>query len=409
MKGLFWLLASAALASLVALSLTDFQGNVVFLVPPWRVDMSLAAFGFASLALFLLLYAALQVARRVLRIPSLAAAYRERSKRARARSALAKSVVDLSAGRFSRALQGAQIALSDDTLQSAARLIAAQAAHKLNDSDKRDSFLQPLLSDAKPELREAAELTLAQAALDDHDPTRAAETLARMTGGPARRVHALRLKLQAARLNGDAPEVLRIAHLLEKHHDMSAEVATALGEQAALLLLAAARHDVERLGLAFMRLDSRWRHCPKVAIEAARLFADHQALPRARAALLDAISAISGNRDAPTHELHLSALYAALSEHTKGIDAAFLQKLETWRKAAPKDAGLALLAGRACVQLELWGKARQFLVEAVSLAAAADAVNSSYARAALVTHAKLEEQLGEAAKAAELYKKAALR
>ena len=408
MKGLFWLLASAALATLVALTLTDLYGNIVVFVPPYRVDMSLAGFALAMLLLFILLYAGLQFVRRILQVPELAAAYRERSKRARARAALAKSVVDLSAGRFSRALQGAQAAIGDDALTAAARLVAAQAAHKLNDTEKRDAYLQPLLDDAKPELREAAELTLAQAALDDHEPERAAETLARMTSGPARRVQALRLKLQASRQTGDTAEVLRITHLLEKHHDISADAANALGESAARELLNNARHDAERLGQAFSKLEPRWRKRPAVAIEAARLFASVAALPRAREALLDALAANENRKDNANHHANdnsseSSRLRQALAAHTHGIDTNFLSKVEQWRKAEPRDDALALLAGSACSELELWGKARQFLAQA------ADSANAPIAKTALVKLAVLEEQLGEGNKAAALFKRAALK
>jgi HemY protein len=214
----------------------------------------------------------------------------------------------------------------------------------------------------------------------------------------ARRVQALRLKLQASRQTGDTAEVLRITHLLEKHHDMSAAAANAIGEQAARELLNHARHDAERLGLAFTKLEPRWRSRPAVAIEAAKLFAAVRATPRAREALLDALaSAANANVDAS------ALLHQALARHTEGVDTAFLARVEQWRKAEPRNESLALLAGCACAELELWGKARQFLGEA------AESSDARLAHVALVRLAKLEEHLGEASKAAGLFRAAALK
>lgn len=391
MRGLFWLLALSGLAVLAALVLREFQGNVVFLVPPWRVDVSLAGFIVVAVLAFALVHALLRVLALLLNMPAMAAAYRERRKRDQAGELFSRAVVDLSSGRFSRALQAATEAAQEPAQRPAALLVAAQAAHGLHDRTRRDELLAQVQQDSG--LKEAALLAAAQSALDDREPRRALEALERLSSGPARRVQALRLKLQAARYCGATSEVLRITHLLEKHHDLSAEAATVLAERAALDQLAVARHDVERLRAAWLQLDGRWQGRPRVAIAAAQYFAALGFPRQARDLLGDAVDALPADERDP--------LWQTMSRWTPGVDSAFLARAERWLAQSPRSAAAALLAGAACVELELWGKARQFLAGAQSAADGAVA-----ARAAWLL-ATVEERLGNADAAYRGYKQAA--
>ncbi|MDE2046869.1 MAG: heme biosynthesis protein HemY [Betaproteobacteria bacterium] len=390
MRGLFWLLALSGAAVLAALVLRDFQGNVVFLVPPYRVDVSLAGFIVAVLLAFALVHALLRVVAVLLNMPAMAAAYRERRRREQASALFARAVVDLSAGRFTRALQAASEATRDPEQRPAALLVAAQAAHGLHDRPRRDALLAQ--AEEHGNLKEAALLASAQSALDDREPRRALQVLERLGSGAGRRVQALRLKLQAARHAGATAEVLRITHLLEKHHDLSAEAASALAERAALDQLAAARHDADRLRHVWLKLDARWQLRPRVAIAAAGHFAALGLHRPARELLIDTIDAT------PADDREL--LWAALAGLLQGVDSAFLARAERWTVQAPRSAAAALVAGAACVRLELWGKARQFL------SSAQNGERQVAARASWELGA-VEERLGNAEAAARAYKQAA--
>jgi HemY protein len=390
MRGLFWVLALAGLAVLAALLLREFQGNVVFLVPPYRIELSLAAFVLVTLLAFGLAHALLRVLAVLTNMPAMAAAYRDRRRREQAAAQFNKAVIDLQSGRFTRALQAATDASRDPQQRSAALLIAAQAAHGLKDRARRDGLLAQAEQDAA--VREAALLAAAQMALDDREPQRAVEVLERLGSGPARRVQALRLKLEAARRAGHTAEVLRITHLLEKHHDLPAEAAAALGERAALEQLAQARHDRDRLHQAWRRLDARWQARPRVAIAAAR---HHAALGHGRTArdlLCEAIDAAAPDDREP--------LWEALALLLRDVDSAFLARAERWAAQAPRSAAAALVCGAACAQLELWGKARQYLRQAQAAGGKAAAL----AAAAL---ADVEERLGDRDAAYRHYRTAA--
>jgi HemY protein len=395
-RGLAWVLGLAAAAVLLALVLQEFHGNVVFMLPPYRVDMSLAAFLLAVAAVFVLLYAALKLIGVVTQLPVLAAEFRKRRQHDENRDALVAAVVDLASGRFSRALQAATRAKAQPELKDAALLIGAQAAHRLRDRVRRDEALK--LAEDTARLKEAAVLTAAQAALDDRDPQAALAALNRLDSGPARRVQALRLKLQAARLAGRNDEVLRIAPMLQKHHDLSPDAAQALAEQAALDQLHDARHDLDQLQRSWQRIAQKMggpsRAKPRLAIAASQHFAALSASADARRVLTVAIDASAPAERRP--------LFIALAEVLSGADSTFLAQLERWHKESPRDEAAALLAGVACRQMELWGKARQYL------AVAMHSDDAHLHQPATLALAQLEDQLGNHEAAQPLYKKAAL-
>jgi HemY protein len=411
MRLLFWLLSIAAAATLAALLLREFSGNVVLLVPPYRVDMSIAAFVLALLVLFALLGVAYTVLAALWRLPRAAAAYRRESQQARSRAALARAVVELAAGRFSRALQAAELARGDADLRAAALLVALQAAHRLRDRERRDAiqtagheFAQA--TQASPEFREALRMIAANAALEEQNPAAALEQLNQLGSGAARRVQALRLKLAAARQGGAADEVLRIAHLLEKHHDLPAEAALAIKEQAALQALSDARWDSDKLKARLGSLEAELRLRPRVATSAADWLAAAGMRSGARELLASAIDAALAKVEAaqttgegPTP---VRPLAIALLRHLDVLDTAMLSRIETWqRQFGAADAALGLLLGAGCRRMELWGKARQ------ALGAAAQSSDPAIASRAEYELALLARDLGETETAQAHFERAA--
>jgi HemY protein len=429
LKGLLWVIGLATLAVLAALVLQDFHGNVVVLVPPYRADMALAAFALALLLLFAALMGLLKLLSSLLSLPKLAAQYRAKRAEDHARNSLALAVVELAAGRFTRAYSAARAAAQAAALAPAANLLAAQAAHRLNNTEQRDALLVQSLQD--PQLKEAALLTAAQAALDDRNPLKAREVLSQLSSGPARRVQSLRLKLDAARGASDHSEVIRIVQLLHKHGDLSPVAARALAEHAALAKLDAAQHDIDKLRFAWRELEQSSSKSggknaalittfnPNLVAAAAEHFAALDGVPRARDIVCEAIEiAPADDREA------LFATLAPLLQSEPAIDSALLSRLERWRAAHPRSAAAALAAGAACMQQELWGKARLFLQDSVRLdtrtVSPAD-LYSAYSQAdakapareigvqgkrACVLLAALEERVGESSKALAWYRQA---
>ena len=83
MRSLLWLLAVfAAAVALVMLGRVD-AGYVLFIYPPYRVEVSMLFFAVALVAGFLLLYAAFRLLGHAVSLPAYVRAYRARRRRER--------------------------------------------------------------------------------------------------------------------------------------------------------------------------------------------------------------------------------------------------------------------------------------------------------------------------------------
>jgi HemY protein len=96
------------------------------------------------------------------------------------------------------------------------------------------------------------------------------------------------------------------------------------------------------------------------------------------------------------------ALVQALQASLSGLDAQWLARFEAAHQLQPNDAQLQYLAGMACRERQLWGKAQQHLSKA-----APALEDSGLARTAWRTLAELAEQSGDEALAIQAWKRAA--
>src|SRR3970040_993380 len=103
MKSLFWLLAVfAAAVAFVLLGRID-AGYVLFVFPPYRVELSMLLFAIAALVASLACYAVLRLLGHALSLPALVRAFRARRRRERALEALAAGLQAYYEGRYARA------------------------------------------------------------------------------------------------------------------------------------------------------------------------------------------------------------------------------------------------------------------------------------------------------------------
>ena len=141
MRGLIWLTLLFAVAAGFAVLATFNHGQVVMLVPPYRVDVSLNLFVLAMLALFVALYVIIRVLRNIYKMPERVAAYRNRQRSRRANIALRDAVANLFAGRYTRAEKAAREAAEQDDNRGVAAIIGARAAHRMREFARRDAWL----------------------------------------------------------------------------------------------------------------------------------------------------------------------------------------------------------------------------------------------------------------------------
>lgn len=423
MRAALWLLALFGVAVAAALFAGNNQGTVTLFWPPYRVDLSLNMVVLALALGFATLYAALRALAALLELPHEARHWRLQQKERAMHAALLDALTQLLAGRFLRSRKAAMAALEQENalteagapaphgaqLRALAHMVAAETSHALQDRTHRENHLQQALDAAAlrraahaQELREGAQMRAARWSLDDRDADAALERLASLPQGATRRTLALRIRLKATRLAGRTREALDTARLLGKHRAFSADAAQSIVRGLAMELINGA-HDPSQLQATWLSFEATDRAMPELAIHAAqRLARLGGSAQQVRQWLLPVWQQMVDQPDALS-DLHALKLISALEAGLDDIDAAWLARIEAAQQANPRDPRLQYLAGMACLQRQLWGKAQQLLAQAAPQLRDAPLRRSAWQRLA-----ELAEQRGDTPAAAQAWKNAAL-
>lgn len=394
MRSLLWLLAVfAAAVAVVLLGRVD-AGYVLFVYPPYRVEVSMLFFAIAAAASFLLLYAALRLLGHAVSLPAYVRAYRARRRRERAHAALAGALQAYYEGRYAKVEKEAGLAFESGPTPALAALLAARAAHQMRDFQRRDLWLDRADAGAG-RMQGACLATRAELALEDRDFGAARDALRSLEGGGPKQIATTRMLLRAERGAGAWEEVLRLATQLGKRDAIAPALAEEYRVQATIELLARAAGEPAAFERRWRAVDARDQLHPRVAAAAARHATELGSARMAREILERALAA--------EWSPQLIALYAELPGETEeGSPAAEaltrIERAESWLLERARDAQLLATLGRLCVHAELWGKARSFLEASLSF---------EESRSAHLELARLAERLGEAAGAQEHYRRAA--
>ncbi len=393
MRSLFWLLAVfAAAVALVILGRVD-AGYVLFIYPPWRVEVSMLFFAVALLASFFLLHAALRMLRHAVSLPAYVRAYRARRRRERAHAALAGAQQAIYEGRDTRVEKEASIAFEGGPHPALAALLAARAAHQVRDFPRRDQWLERAEA-CGDRMQHACLVTRAELALEDRDFTAARSALRNLQDAAPKQVATARMLLRAERGAGAWDEVLRLATQLGKRDAIAPALAEEYKVQATVELLGRSAGDGDSFQRRWREVGPRDQLHPRVAAAAARHATALGNGSLAREIIERALAA--------EWSPQLVALYAELpaaNDDARAEEARIrIERAETWLLERARDGQLLGTLGRLCAQAELWGKARSFLEASLSF---------DESRATHLELARLAERRGEAAEAQEHYRRAA--
>ena len=412
MRLTIWFVLLFAVAVVAATTLGTNDGLASFYWGAWRLDVSLNLFLLVLVGTCFLIVTVIQALNSLVGLPRRAREWRVARRDRSGQAALRDALAQYFGGRYTRAQKSAHRALAiqietpelaqDNEFTVLSHLLAAGSAHRLQNRALRDEELRRALEIARlrPAARsaeEGARLLAAEWALDDRDAPRAMQLLSELPLGVARRTHALRLKLQAARLGRQAQEALKTARLLVKHQGFSQTAAVGLLRSIAFEALDTV-HDLDQLRRLWNSLDAADRRDAFVAARAATRATAFGAAEEARFWLRpfwDRMTELGGEeRD---------AVAEALAGATGGIGAEWLLRLESACLALPRDGSVALAAGSALAERGLWGKARTLLEQAGGDTALAAAPR----RKAWIALAELATREGDAASAARCYEAAA--
>ncbi len=382
MRYALWLLLLFTVAVVAAVTLGRNDGVVVVAWRGWRVDMSLNLFLLVLLGSCVTLVMSIQAIDSLISLPRRAHQWRVMRRERAAQNYLRDALAEHFAARYRRAQKAAQrsATILDETPEldadghsrMLAHLVSAASAHKLQDKTHRDRHVAQLQALAQTQKQssaavEGAKLQQVEWALDDRDAAQALSLLDSLPPGAGRRTQALRLKLQAHRLERQPLAALHTARLLAKHQAFAPHVARSLVRSLASEAIAGVR-DVDQLKAVWVKLDRVEQEDPFIAAAAAR----------AAAALGEPATAREWIESSWGHMTKLAvderaAVALALTHAARDVEAEWLARVEEASRHHAQDAAVAAAAGAVFAERQLWGKARPALEQAARASTLSDA------------------------------------
>jgi HemY protein len=394
MKSLFWLLAVfAAAVAIVILGRVD-AGYVLFVYPPYRVEMTMLFFAIAAAASFLVLYFVLRFAGQAVSLPATVSAYRARRRRERAHAALAAALQAYYEGRYRKAEKEATLAFETGPTPGLAALLAARAAHQMRDFERRDRWLERA-DGSGAALQTARLVSRAEIALEERDFGAARDALRKLQSAGPRHIATARMLLRAERGAGAWDEVLRLAGQLVKRDAIAPALAEEYKVQANVELLQRSADDAEDFERRWRGIPSRDQIHPRVAGAAARHATALGKASLAREILERALATEWTSK--------LVTLYGELPAELEGAERSEearlrIERAERWLTTRSRDPELLAMLGRLCAHAELWGKAKSFFEASLSF---------EESRTAHLELARLAERLGQPEDAQQHFRRAA--
>jgi HemY protein len=351
-KGLFWILALFGLAVAVALGARLNDGYVLFVIPPYRAEVSLNLLIVAGLGLFFVFYGVTRALSLTFGLPRRVRDYRQRRQHDRASLVFQDALRLLFEGRFGQALKKASQAHAAGTAPGLSALIAARAAQRMRETNKQQGWMERAkIDDPKTEaatLMLEAEMMIEARRFDD-----ALVSLDRLQASQGRRIPALRLELRARQGVGDWDGVLKLARQLVKRDALAVEVVHEIRTQAHLAIISRQASDQNSL-IAYLRNMPSEERNGRVSLAAAKALV-------AVGAEAEAQKLIEAVLDNSTRDTWMPALVAIYGRLVSGEQTARIAKAEGWLNQHPDDAKILVALGRMCFRKRLWGKAQSYL------------------------------------------------
>lgn len=349
MKRLLWLIILAVVAVSVALFLHDNKGSVRFLFNQQQIDLSLNLFVFVIIAGFFLFYFLLRALVHTLRLPATVRAYRERQAKKKSLSAMYDAMTSFFEGRYGHAERSAAAALKHPDSHALLSVIAARSAHQLGDFDRRDEYLNQS-EHRSPEAGLLRQITQAELFLKERRLDDALEVLKRIRTEAPKNITAIKLELKAQTLAKNWDEVLALTALLEKRKAILPQHATQNRFNAQMGNLQRKAQDPALLLAYWQQLPGADKQNVTLASSVVRSLMASGRHDDAKAILEETLAR---EWDAGLVHLYGECRSSDLIRQVEWAD--------TQLKKNPRDADLLLALGKLCTELQLWGKAENYL------------------------------------------------
>lgn len=357
----------AAVAVALALAGRYGSGYVVFVVPPYRIELSVMLFSLLFLLSFVGMYALLRLTTSAMRLPRALKSKRHERARAKSRAALYASMKALFSGQFREAERHARTAMSaemaHDGTRDLAAAVAAWAAHEGGNSDAAVPYLERIRDAKSGEMRDASKayMLLAEGRAKDALPL-----LKDLAENAPKNPGVLKMKVEAEMAEKAWEDVLATLGPLTRSGLMPEAAAQQIRTDAEINLIKSKPADRQTILAAWKAVSKQSRTDIGIVKVVVKRLNAVGAGDDARAIIEDTVDA----RRAEGWDSALAALYADCKTDST---LAQIERAERWLREHARDGELLATLGKLCMRQQLWGKAQNYLEASVALKPSLDA------------------------------------
>lgn len=362
-------------------------GYVLIARAPWSIEMSLTVFVILQLVGSVALYLLLHILVRLWNTPREVARWRTGRRTRRARASLVQAMIGLAENNWLEAEKNALIEVHSGELPLANYLLAAYAAQKHGDHDKRDEYLALAYQNA-PQDSLAIGMAQAQLQIIAQQYEQALATLSQLRIRDPKHGHVLGLLAQVYRELHDWDSLAKLIPELKKRKALPVVDIDALELETRrqLLMLPLPSGASGILKKAWNAVPQYLRQHPELVAIYAQHLIDQGGMEECEALLTSTIE--------HSWDQTLVRLYGLV----QGRDpAAQMDTALEWLNRQHDDATVLLTLGRLALRNKMPGKARDYLQKAIDLDGPLEAYHEL---------GKLLDQAGEHAEAMVLYRRA---
>ena len=370
-----WVLALAAVAVTLALAGRYGSGYVVFVVPPWRAEMSIMLFVMLLAVSFAAGYQLIRVAVKTYRLPRQIRKGKIEHERAKARILLLESLQLLFSGEFRNAEARARTAMQHDETRDMAAAVAAWAAYEGGHSSAAVPYLDHIRNAGSSRMRDVSK---AYMLLADGKSAEALSLLKTLAASDPKNPGVLKMKVEAEVAGKAWEDVLVTLAPLTRSGMLPEGAAQQIRLNAELNLIQLKPANPEVIVEAWKTFSRESRFDAAMAATVATRLISIGCFDEAKEVIEETIDA----RGIEGWDSQLAAIYAACKTNST---LAQIERAERWLRQHARDAVLLATLGKLCMRQALWGKAQSYLEASVALEPSLDAH---------MTLARLMEQLG---------------
>jgi HemY protein len=375
-----WVFGLATLAVAIVLAGRYGSGYVVFVIPPWRFEISVMLFLILLFVSFGLAYVFMRLATVALRLPRALKTKRNERGRAKSRTMLYGSMKALFSGQFAEAEKLARSAMSADYAHEGTRdlaaAVAAWAAHEGGNLDAAVPYLDRIRDGKATEMRDASKAYMLLA------EGRAKEALPLLKGlaeVAPKNAGVLKMKVEAEMAEKAWDDVLASLGPLTRSGLMPEAAAQQIRLNAELNLLNSKPANPDVILSTWKSLSRESRYDVSIAKSVAKRLNSLGCGDDAKMVIEDTLD----SRGAEGWDSALAAIYADCKAENI---LAQIERAERWLREHARDPVLLATLGKLCMRQSLWGKAQSYLEASVALKPTLDAH---------MTLARLMEQIGK--------------